>query len=227
MPTIRTVWITRAQPGAERTAERLSSLGFTSVVAPLLAIRPLDVTPDLTGTEALAFTSRNGVRTFAALTADRTRPVFAVGDATTASARDAGFTKIRSAGGDIHALAALIRAEGRGWSILHPGAAEPAGDLSALVGEAARVTALAVYEAMETGLAAPQTWDAVLIHSPRAARVLAATVAGDMAKARLAVAISEAAARPLNALPFAEIRSAAAPTETSLRAALGKPQVYV
>ena len=33
------VWITRAQPGAARTAARLTALGFEPVVAPLLAIR--------------------------------------------------------------------------------------------------------------------------------------------------------------------------------------------
>ncbi len=222
MGTIRTVWITRAQPGADRTAQRLSSLGFAPVIAPLLAIRSLDVAPDLTGIEALAFTSRNGVQTFAAVSADRSRPVLAVGDATAASAREAGFIDVRSANGDIHALATLIRAESRGRSILHPGAVEPAGDLSALVGEAARVTALAIYEALETDVDAPQAWDTVLIHSPRAARTLAATVAADTARDRLAVAISQAAAGPLNALPFAEIRIAEAPTETSLLAALGK-----
>ncbi len=227
MAARRTVWITRAQPGADQTAERLSALGYAPIVAPLLAIRPLGPALDLTEVQALAFTSRNGVRAFAALSDDRARPVFAVGDATAACAREAGFADVRSAGGDIHALAALIRAEGGGRSILHPGAAEPAGDLAALVGAAARVTALAVYEAVETGVPTPGTWDIVLIHSPRAARALAATLAQETPKGRIAVAISDAAARPLGALPFAEIRIAAAPTETSLLAALGKPQVNV
>lgn len=222
-----TVWITRAQPGADETAARLSALGYAPLIAPLLTIRPLDVTPDLAGIQALAFTSRNGVQVFAARSDDRSLPVFAVGDATAASAREAGFAEVRSAGGDIHALAALIRAEGDGRSILHPGAAEPAGDLSALVGAAARVTALAVYEAVETGAVAPRDWRTVLIHSPRAARALAATPVSWTAKDRIAVAISNAAALPLAALPFAEIRIAAAPTETSLLTALGKPQVSV
>src|SRR5690606_27759634 len=85
---IRRVWVTRAEPGAGRTAERLAALGFEPMVVPLLAIRPLPCPPpDLTGMAALAFTGRNGVDAFAALTAERGLPVFAVGDATAERAR--------------------------------------------------------------------------------------------------------------------------------------------
>jgi uroporphyrinogen-III synthase len=224
---IRRVWVTRARPGADRTAERLATLGFTPVLAPLLAIRPLDARPDLTGVQALAFTSRNAVQVFAELLGDRAPPVFAVGDATAASAREAGFHDVRSAGGDLHALAALIRAEGAGLSILHPCAVEPAGDLAALVGDTARVTPLAVYEAVETDATAPEVWDAVLIHSPRAARALAARLSAQDARGRIAVVISSAAATRLSVRGLAEIRIAAAPTEDALLAALGKPEVNV
>lgn len=227
MTPIRTVWIIRAQRGADRTAERLAALGFTPVVAPLLAIRPLDVLLDLTGIQALAFTSRNAVQVFSARSDHFALPVFAVGDATAASARAAGFTDVRSAEGDLPALAALIRAEGEGLSILHPGAAEPAGDLAALVGDAARITSAAIYEAIETATPAPEAWDAVLIHSPRAAHALLPRLTPNATHDRLAAAISSAAAAPLAALPFAEVRIADAPTDDALLAALGKPGVNV
>lgn len=224
---IRTVWVTRARPGADRTAERLSTLGFIPVVAPLLEIRPLDVRPDLTGVEALAFTSRNGVKAFVDASGAPVLPVFAVGDATAAAARAAGFSDVRSADGDLSALAALIRTEWAGLSILHPAAAEPAGDLAALVGDAARVTTLAVYAAIDTDAAPPEAWDAVLIHSPRAARALAEHLAAGAVAGHIAVALSPAAAGPLTALGFAGIRIAATPTEDSLLAALGKRGVNV
>ena len=35
------IWITRAQPGAEVTAERVRALGHEAIVAPLLAVKPL------------------------------------------------------------------------------------------------------------------------------------------------------------------------------------------
>ena len=227
MSDLRRVWVTRARPGADRTAGRLSALGFTPVVSPLLAINPLDARPDLTGVQALTFTSRNAMRVVAERFRLPSVPIFAVGDATAASAREAGFHDVRSAGGDLHALAGLIRAEAAGLSILHPCAAEPAGDLAALVGNAARIAAIAVYEAVETDATAPEVWDAVLIHSPRGARALAAHLSPDAAHNRIVLALSPAAAAPLAVLPFAEIRIAAAPTEDALLAALGKPGVNV
>lgn len=220
MTAVRRVWVTRAEPGAARTAARLTALGFEPLVAPVLAIRPLTPVPDLTGVAALAFTSRNGVVAFAALTPDRALPVFTVGDATARAARDAGFTPVRSAAGDIHALAALIAAAAPG-PVLAPGAAEPAGDLAALLAGRAEVRALPVYEAVETDIPAPAGFDAVLVHSPRAARALAmhAWALDD----QLAVAISAAAAEPLEDLGLREIRIASAPTDYALLQGLGEP----
>ncbi|MFK0297795.1 uroporphyrinogen-III synthase [Brevundimonas sp. NPDC090276] len=226
MRPIRRVWITRAQPGAARTAARLTALGFEPVVAPLLAIRPLpdalDQAPDFATVAALAFTSPNGVAAFAALTpALRERPVFAVGDATAEAARDAGFHDARSAAGDIHALARLIAATTIKGLILAPGAREPAGDLPALLPDH-KVQRLPVYAAEETEAVPPADFDAVLLHSPRAARALAAILPPETAANRLAVCISAAASVPLQALSFTEIRIADAPDETSMLTALGK-----
>ncbi|WGM32570.1 uroporphyrinogen-III synthase [Brevundimonas sp. NIBR11] len=223
MIPIRTVWITRAQPGADQTAERLSALGLSPLAAPVLTLHPLDVRPDTEDFGALAFTSRNAVTLFAERSGDRNLPVFAVGDATAAAARKVGFTRVRSADGDLGALAGLLRTEATGLTVLHPSAAEPAGDLAALVGDMARVMSVAVYETRDSGTDLPQTWDVVLIHSPRAARALAGRLSPDVARGRIAVAISPAAAAPLAGLPFAEVRIADTPTETSLLATLGKP----
>lgn len=224
MGPVRRVWITRAQPGAARTAAGLSVLGFEPVVAPLLTIRPLAAAPDLAAVAALVFTSPNGVEAFAALVPPphlRDRPVFAVGDATAEAARAAGFAEARSAAGDIHALARLIDAAPPLGLILAPGAREPAGDLPALLPDR-RIQRLPVYAAEETDVAAPADFDAVLVHSPRAARALAAILTPETAARRLAVCISAAAAAPLAALGFAEIRTADAPDETSMLTALGK-----
>jgi uroporphyrinogen-III synthase len=215
------VWITRARPGAEATAARLTALGFSPVIAPLLEVRPLSAEIDLTGVDGLVFTSINAVAAFTALSPARDRVVFAVGEASARAAREAGFATVRSADGDLTALAALIRAAAKGLTLLHPAAAQPAGDLAALVGDVAHVRTVAVYETIETDARPAEPWDAVLIHSPRAARALASAalaVAG-----HLACAISRAAAAPLTPLGFAEVRIAAVPTEDALLAALGKP----
>ena len=104
------VWITRAQPGAARTADRVQALGFTPLIAPLLAVQSLSPSIDLDGMGSLAFTSVNGVASFAALSVERDLPVFAVGDATAQAARDAGFATVVSASGDVEDLERAIAA---------------------------------------------------------------------------------------------------------------------
>ena len=60
---MKTIWITRAQPGAQATAERVRGMGLEAVVEPLLEVRALgEGEIDLAGAGALAFTSAHGVR---------------------------------------------------------------------------------------------------------------------------------------------------------------------
>ena len=231
------VWITRAEPGAARTAARLLALGMEPVVRPLLAIQTLSPElPDLDAFAALAFTSVNGVAAFAGLSARRDRPVFAVGDATAQAARDAGFALVDSADGDLAALARRIAA-GAAGPVLAAVAETPVGDLAAAVrragggatvgvgaGRGVAVQAVAVYRARATGAAPPDLFDAVLVHSPRAGRALANAGGAVFATAVIA-AISPAAAAPLQALGLSPV-VAPAPREDALldvlQAALGK-----
>jgi len=228
---IRRVWVTRAEPGAARTADRLTALGFEPVVVPLLTLAPLpgalNAAPEPEAVAVLALTSPNGVEAFAPLIPRfRDHPVFAVGDATAEAARAAGFADVRSAAGDIHALARLIAAEAPPGPLLAPGAREPAGDLPALL-PGRPVQRLPVYAAFETHAPAPGAFDAVMLHSPRAARALATDLPRAASSGRLAVCISDAAAAPLRPFDFTQIRIAAAPDEPSMLSALGKPAAPV
>ncbi len=214
------VWVTRAQPGARATAARLEQAGHQAIVAPLLTVQSIpDVAVDLDGVAALAFTSARGVEAFSRACLDRTRPVFAVGDATAGAAWDAGFTDVVSARADGAALADLILSRRPNGVLLHPGAVEQAFDLvSALVagGQAAR--GLAVYRtaAVEHRPVAAERAQAVLIHSPKAARALAG-FASDLPIADIAVfALSDACAAPLLDLGFASLAVAPFPTEAAL-----------
>jgi uroporphyrinogen-III synthase len=201
------IWITRAQPGADATAERVRALGHEAVIAPLLAVHALpDVQIDLGGVAALAFTSGNGVRAFADISPERSLRVFAVGAATAQAARAAGFKLVLSADGDVEALAEGIgqrRGELRGV-VLHPGAVELAGDLvGALEKQRVEARRLTLYETLPVKLdaeAASQllaTSDAVLLHSPRAAQVLAALVKAHPAPKLRALGLSKAVVKPL------------------------------
>lgn len=219
------IWITRAQPGAEATAERVRALGHEAVVAPLLAVHPLpEAQVDLSGVVALAFTSANGVRAFADLSGERALRVFAVGAATAEAARAAGFKLVLSADDDVEALASGIgqrRGELRGI-VLHPGALEPAGDLVGAL-EAQGVTArrLILYEtlpvALEPEIVAPLlASDAVLLHSPKAAQVLAALLKTNPAPKLRALGLSRAVVKPLARAKVAERAFPSMPLEGSL-----------
>lgn len=232
MASARRIWVTRASPGAEATAARLAAMGLAPLVDPLLEVRDLSPDIDLDGVAALAFTSVNGVAVFARLHADRDRPVFAVGDRTARAAREAGFTAVASAGGDVEALAALIlRGAARlNGAVLHPSALEPAGDLvSRLTATGVGARREAVYETIDrdpspTTLAELDDLEAVLLHSPRAARVLAPWLAERSAPRLRALCLSPTVARPLEALAQAgglkSVTSAPHPTETALLALL-------
>jgi uroporphyrinogen-III synthase len=215
------VWITRAEPGAAATAARVAALGYEPIVSPLLAIEPTGAPIDLGDAEALAFTSANGLRAFAAASAERGLPVYSVGEATAEAARAAGFSEVASADGDVHALAALIAARAPGGRLLHAGAAEPAGDLAATLARAGvALRSIALYRAAEVeptvALDAWERLDGVLLHSPRAARALEALMAARAAPRMRAVAISEAAAEPLKHLDLASVAVAPLPNEPAL-----------
>jgi uroporphyrinogen-III synthase len=205
------IWITRAQPGADATAERVRALGHEALVAPLLAVKTLeDVHIDLDGVAALAFTSANGVRAFAEKSGDRSLKVFAVGAATAAAARAVGFKTVLSADGDVDALAegiAARRNELKGV-VLHSGAAEPAGDLSGALerlGVPARL--VVVYETGAVTLADAEAEmlvqaDAALLHSPRAAQVLAKVLKAHPAPELRVLGLSKAVIKPLARTPL-------------------------
>jgi len=230
------VWITRAEPGAAATAARLESLGLEAVIAPALTLKPLDAAVELDGVAALAFTSSNGVQAFAARSAERGLPVFAVGEVTTKAARRAGFADVTSANGDVSALARLIVSTPPAGLVLHPGPVQRAGDLvGALKRKGIAARTLSLYEAVGADALTPEiatalaerTLSAVLIHSPRAAEVLAPLLAPFDLSEITALGLSKACLRPFARLAFAQTIAAKAPTETALMdaalAALGNP----
>jgi uroporphyrinogen-III synthase len=226
----RTVWVTRAQPGAAATADRLRQLGIAAVVEPLLEVRPLaGAELDLTDVRALAFTSANAVAAFAARSSVRNLRVFAVGDATAAAARAQRFESVLSAQGDVAALARALATRRRELAgvILYPAAAEPAQDLAgalAEVGLNVRQTALYETVAVEPSAALvgrlPEL-DAVLLYSGRAAQALARFLKTHPAPGLGAYCLSRQIARSLTRAGLERVVSCAQPNETALLALLG------
>lgn len=132
--------VTRPQPDCRRTAEKLRALGHVADEAPVLkTVEVRSAKIGLEGVSALAFSSRRSVAVLSAqgrIDALRSLPVFTVGDVTALACREAGFSNILSASGDIAALAQLILDNRSGLSsgaVLYPAAEDRAGDLEGLL----------------------------------------------------------------------------------------------
>lgn len=105
------VLVMRPERESAAVAARLEAMGYRVAVAPVTTIVPLVIDRPLVRCDALLVTS---VQACAALSPDvrdalKGRPVYAVGRATAAAARHAGFGDIRIAAGDIAALSDLLR----------------------------------------------------------------------------------------------------------------------
>lgn len=230
--------VTRPQPDADETAARLEALGHTAIVEPLttIAFRPQ---PHFeTAPAAIAFTSSNGVRAAAkwpATAAWRGIPVFAVGAKTGAEARQAGFTDVRIAGGDLMGLVETIVAgfqpdTGR---LIHIAGRDRSGDLEGeLRAQGFDVATLEAYAAVSADAFGQETRDAIssgavdgaLFFSRRSAAIFADLIveAGleESAKKLAFYSISETAGEPLRR--FGVVQIAAHPDAASLIALIGR-----
>lgn len=229
--------VTRSIEDAEPLAAALRRRGYEAVLEPLMSITDVD-TPDqdMGGAQALLITSANGIRAFARWNSRRDIAVFAVGDASARAARDLGFAEVRSAAGDVDALAALVGDEldpGRG-ALVHIAGSHVAGDLSGLL-EAAGFDAQrrVLYQATAAEKLSPVTvdelkagtLDGVLLFSPRTARLFVklAAAAGleEACRPLVAYCLSQAVADNAKALPWRHVQVAAEPTQRSLLDTIG------
>ena len=219
------VAVTRALPEAEASAARLRALGAEPVVAPLLRIEPRPFDGDAGDAQALLFTSSNGVHAAAKLAVCRL-PALTVGDATAEAARRAGFTDVRSAKGNVAALAALVRATLRPQNgpLLYLSGADVAGDLAgALKPDGFSVRRAVVYSAeiVETLPAAyAQALDAIAFFSARAAHAYASFGAPNAARLTAACMSPGVAAAAHETATWGRVIVAPAPQEEALWAAL-------
>ena len=227
--------VTRPEEDAAPLAAALAERGIDVTLEPLLAIRPLPDAPiDLRDVQALLFTSANGVRSFAELAGTRDLPgwrglpVFAVGNATAAAARGAGFAQVESAAGDVATLAKLVadRLDPKAGALFHAAGSAVAGDLAGLLEQAGfTLRREMLYEARPADQLSPATvtnlangwFDLVLFFSPRTAATFAtlARAAGEgvvngCAKAA-ALCLSPAVAAAARELPWREVQAAVRP----------------
>jgi uroporphyrinogen-III synthase len=231
--------VTRPAADAAPLAAALRARGIEPVIAPLLTITPRpEALPRLDDVRALLFTSANGVRVFAAASARRDLPVFAVGSATAAAARTAGFAAVESADGDVEALATLVaaRRQPSDGKLMHVAGTTLAGDLAGRLGALGfEVATAALYDAQPAERLEPAVADDlaagridwVLLFSPRTAATFARLVrdAGraDALKRCTALCLSAPVAETVASLPWHAIRTATKPDQDALLALIETP----
>src|SRR5262245_18715553 len=127
------VVLTRPQTDADRTAAVLRTRGHEVLVAPLMRVEP--VAASLEGPwSAIVITSANAANAIAQNPARDTMvglPLFAVGKRSAEAAKQAVFTKVASADGDVHDLVRLVAARqlNDGAPILYLAGEDRAADL--------------------------------------------------------------------------------------------------
>ena len=225
--------LTRPRPDSEILAARLADKGIESLIAPVLQIEPLSVDmPDIADDETVLLTSANGARALARASENRDCRVLAVGDATAAAARAAGFSDVTSAERDSDALTrlAIDRAGAEKGRVLHITGSHVAGDMEgSLTAAGLSYRRVVLYEArpaetlpaiVEAALSSGGV-DGVVLYSPRSAKVLrellAAAVLGDARQEMTAYCLSGAVAKAAGE-GWQRVAVAAAPDTESLLA---------
>ena len=208
-------------------------MGLRAVPAPAIAIHPLPARlPPPARVAALLLTSAQAVAPIPP--AFHAVPVLAVGDATAARARDAGFAAVTSASGDAADLAALVRAAlpppatlllatGRGLGQPLAAALRQAGYRVARRSVYARTEPRRLPPAALAALRAGEVAVALFFSADTAAHfaaLLARAGAERLVRNTDAVAISEAAAVALRPLPWRRIRVAERPNQDAMLALL-------
>lgn len=172
--------ITRPEEDAAGLAEKLAARGHRAWAFPLLAIVPRgDVAIPDRPWQAIAVTSANGIRAATGRDTLKAIRTLTVGPQSLAAAREAGFTAAEAHGGDVAGLAAFIAANLKpaDGPILYLSGAETSGDLEGRLGARGFACHRAiVYDAVAAGDAARLDQllpgiDAVLLYSPRSARI--------------------------------------------------------
>ena len=190
---MRRLVVLRPEPGASATLERAQAMGLEADAMPLFEVEPVAwQAPDAARFDALLLTSANAVRHGGGgLRSLRQLPVYAVGEATAAAAREAGFDIAGTGDAGAERLLGSIESDVRLLHLCGEHRMEPDAKQA--------ITAIAVYRATELPL--PEDFRRIegqvaAVHSPRAGRRLAelAGQAGiDRSSVRIA-AISAAAA---------------------------------
>jgi len=214
---MRPLVILRPEPGASQTAEQAQRLGLTPMVMPLFAIEAQPWTaPVEDAFDGLLITSANAVR-FGGPELQKLEglPVYAVGEATADTAREAGFAVEKVGSGGVNSLLSQIAPQSR---LLHLCGVHRRVPKNAVQ----QIEPIVVYCSVERDLPGnlKQFEGAVVaVHSPRAGERLDGLYLEESVdrSATTVVAISEDAARPAGQ-GWQQVEVASEPNDAALLA---------
>jgi uroporphyrinogen-III synthase len=235
MARLMRVLVTRPEPDAQSTLERLLALEIDGLAAPLMTRQSLDAhLPTPQGFAGLAVSSINALRALAdrnALTALTDTPVFAVGDRTAHEARVLGFSHVVAADGTLDSLVTTIALARLDGPVLYPCGRHLSGDLAhALAPHGLMVVTVPVYEMVaETTLSSQAAQalasgevDAVLLYSRRTAEIFCQLVedivAPEQRRNLPVLCLSENVAGPMIEHHFSRVLLADHPSEEAMMA---------
>lgn len=229
------ILVTRPEPDAQATVQRLAALGIQASAAPLMMRQTLEASlPPADGFAALALTSTNGLRALA----DRgvierfiKVPVFAVGARTALEARSMGFSEVVDAGGTLADLANRLAHGGLEGPVFYPAGKHLTGDLAkSLAPFGVMVVTSRIYDMVPvdglpdvvvSGLVDGDI-GAVLLYSRRTAELWVRALDGLLERnqrSRIAMlCLSETVAEPLLAARFNRVSLADYPSDEAMMA---------
>jgi uroporphyrinogen-III synthase len=229
---LKRVLITRPEPGATETAARLTALGLCPIIAPVLSIVARDARAP-NHVAAILLTSQNAIASCPPSLRDR--PVFTVGLATAARAREAGFSRVFNADGDATALASMVAdrlAPKDGSLFLPTGRGQGTNLAASLRNSGFTVLRRVAYHAASVPVLPESTATCLRRHQLAAAMFFSGETArhfvhlvrvaelSDAVRDVEAVSISERAAMALKLLPWRRISVAATPNQDAMLALL-------
>ncbi|MGH6854226.1 MAG: uroporphyrinogen-III synthase [Aestuariivirga sp.] len=176
------VIVTRPEEDGTPLKTKLEAMGHRVILMPLLRIMPRrPVFIRKLPYQAVVATSANGIRALAGHPELKSIRMLTVGPQSMTAAKDAGFLSVEAHGGDLHGLVAHIKKSLRpaAGPILYLSGNETAGDLEGHLTKAGFDCWRAiVYDAVQAKDPGPaeaalrgRTADAVLLYSPRSARI--------------------------------------------------------
>ena len=179
---MRRVLVLRPEPGAGATVRRARQLGLDPVAVPLFEVVPLAwESPEPAEFDGLLLTSANAVRHGGeALARLRGLKVYAVGEATAAAAREAGFDIAATGDSNVERLLGSIEQD---LKLLHLCGA----DRTDIPNPRQEIEAIPVYKArlLDNPDLSQAAGSVALVHSPRAAARFA-----DLVRERSSIAIA-------------------------------------